>query len=64
MAGEEDDSDSAVGARSDCVLAETEQLGDLVNSESVFEASHVSEKGAGHQGPAEAGGRPRPLWRQ
>ena len=61
----------AVGASSDCVLAdlaeaETEQLGDLVNSESVFEASHVSEKGAGHQGPAEAGGRPRPrpLWRQ
>ena len=59
----------AVGASSDCVLAdlaegEAEQLGDLVNSESVFEASHVSEKGAGHQGPAEAGGRPRPLWRQ
>ena len=54
----------AVGASSDCVLAETEQLGDLVTSKSVFEASHVSEKGAGHQGPAEAGGRPRPLWRQ
>ena len=52
----------AVGARSDCVLAdfaeaETEQLGDLVNSESVFEAetSPVSGEGAGHQGPAEAG---------
>ena len=53
----------AVGASSDCVLAdfaeaETEQLGDLVNSDSVFEAgvtSPVSERGAGHQGPAEAG---------
>ena len=49
----------AVGASSDCVLAdlaegETKQLGHLVNSESVFEAeaSPVSERGAGHQGPA------------
>ena len=52
----------AVGASSDCVLAdfaeaEIEQIGDLVNSESVYEAetSPVSERGAGHQGPAEAG---------
>ena len=37
--------------------AEIEQIGDLVNSESVYEAetSPVSERGAGHQGPAEAG---------
>ena len=52
----------AVGASSDCVLAdfaeaEIEQIGDLVNSESVYEAetSPVSERGPGHQGPAEAG---------
>ena len=59
----------AVGASSDCVLAdfaeaETEHLGDFVNSE----ASPVSERGAGHQGQAEAGtvplglvAAPRPL---
>ena len=57
----------AVGASSDCVLAdfaeaETEQLGDLVNSDSVFEAgvtSPVSERGAGHQGPE---GQYRSVW--
>ena len=61
----------AVGASSDCVLAdfaeaETEQLGDLVNSESVFEAeaSPVSERGLATRGQrdstARSGGRPRP----
>ena len=56
----------AVGASSDCVLAdlaegETKQLGHLVNSESVFEAeaSPVSERGAGHQGPE---GQYRSVW--
>jgi hypothetical protein len=48
----------AVGASSDCVLAdlaegEAEQLGDLVNSESVL------ERGAGHQGPE---GQYRSVW--
>ena len=61
----------AVGASSDCVLAdfaeaETEQLGDLVNSESVFEAeaSPVSERGLATRGQrdstARSGGCPRP----
>ena len=56
----------AVGASSDCVLAdlaegETKHLGHLVNSESVFEAeaSPVSERGAGHQGPE---GQYRSVW--
>ena len=61
----------AVGASSDCVLAdlaegEAEQLGDLVNSESVFEteASPVSERGLATRGQrdstARSGGCPRP----
>ena len=61
----------AVGASSDCVLAdfaeaETQQLGDLVNSESVFETetSPVSERGLATRGQrdstARSGGRPRP----
>ena len=61
----------AVGASSDCVLAdlaegETKQLGHLVNSESVFEAeaSPVSERGLATRGQrdstARSGGRPRP----
>ena len=44
-------------AEADLAEAETEQLGDLVNSEFVFEAeaSRVSEWGTGHQRPAEEG---------
>ena len=53
----------AVGASSDCVLAdfaeaETEQLGDLVNSDSVFEAgvtSPVSERGLATRGQLRQG---------